>query len=411
MRKGLLRVFCAAAALAAVVAGGARAEDKVVRIGAIQSMTGVYAAYGQEGQPVVDYYVRKINEAGGIKSMGGARIELILADDGSDPARTAAEARRLITQEKVSLLMGTILSGQMIALSPVLDELKVPAMALQAAGSRSPYLFAMGFPYDRGYAKTMADFAGFLAREKGFDLKTVALLYSDFEAGQQVNKFLKDRLIAQGFKVVDEIPLASSAPDHLGAVARLRSVKPDFTAGLLTPRDGQLLLRARHDLNYHDSLFIGGTAGFADMSLWRELGPDTAGKVLTTSLFAMTGFSLNASAPAVQAAVKEIRDAGILKGEVGQGAMQAAQAVRIIQQVLEKAGSTDPDRILAAFRAVEFPSGDPNLLMLKANGLAFDDDRLAKDGSAVMVQWTEDRRQEVVFPKAFAMSEPRRWRK
>ncbi|MBS0528567.1 MAG: ABC transporter substrate-binding protein, partial [Proteobacteria bacterium] len=91
-----------------------------IKVGVINSMSGGLAAYAQEGQPAFEYIIKKINEEGGIKSKGGAKIELIQADDTSQPARTATEARRLITEEKVQLLTGTILSAQMLALTPVL---------------------------------------------------------------------------------------------------------------------------------------------------------------------------------------------------------------------------------------------------------------------------------------------------
>ncbi len=391
----------------AVACQTARAESKVIRIGVIQPMSGSLSAYAQEGEPVFEYMIKKINAQGGIKSMGGARIEVILADDASQPSRTAAEARRLVTQHGVALLTGTILSGQMLALVPVLDELKVPTLSMWAAGSRSPYVFAMGFPYDRGYAQTMAEFVEWLNREKGFRLKKVALVYSNYEAGQQVNKHLVERLKAKGFTVVGEVPLDVKAQDQTAAVVRLRALKPDFTAGLLTTRDGQLFLKARHDLDYHDALFIGGTSGFADMSLWRDLGPGVANAVLTRNLFAMTAFSADTNIPSVQAIIKEIQDAHILKTEIGQGAIQAAQAARMIQRVLEIAGSPDPQKILAALRQVNIPAGDPDLYLFKAGGLSFAEDRLLEDGRAIMIQWTPDHRQEVVYPPGFAKAPPR----
>lgn len=407
----LHRIRAACAALAGVLVSAALAPalaaDKVVRIGAVQPMSGAYAAYAEEGQPVFDYVIRKINDAGGIKSMGGARIEVVLADDASQPSRTAAEARRLITQENVAMLVGTILSGQMLALAPVLDELKVPTLSWWAAGSQSPYLYSLGFPYDRGYAQTMADFADWLVKEKGYKLKTVALVYSNYEAGQQVNKYLAQRLKDKGFEVVGEVPLDIKAQDQTAAMLRLRSMKPDFTAGLLTPRDGQLLLRARHALNYHDSLFIGGTGGFADMSLWRDLGPDIAQATLTHNLFAMTGFSGNAKVPAVAAIIDEIKAHKLIPGEIGQAAIQAAQAALVVDQVLEAAGSDQPEKIAAALAKVNIPAGDPGLYLLKTGGLSFGPDRLAADGGAVMIQWTKDRRQEVVFPAGFATAQPR----
>ena len=77
----------------------AGAAEAPIRIGVINSMSGSYAAYAQEGDPAFRYVIDKINKEGGIKSMGGAKIELVLADDTSQPARCATEVRRLVTEE------------------------------------------------------------------------------------------------------------------------------------------------------------------------------------------------------------------------------------------------------------------------------------------------------------------------
>ena len=166
-----------------LTAAASAADTKTIRIGVIQPMSGNFAPYAQESEPAFEYIVNKINAEGGIKSMGGAKIELLLADDASQGARTATEARRLATEENVAMIVGGLLSPQMLAISPVLDELKMPALSMWAAGSKSDYLYSLGFPYDRGYAATMANFLGWLAKEKGYPIKNVMLVYSNYEAG------------------------------------------------------------------------------------------------------------------------------------------------------------------------------------------------------------------------------------
>ncbi len=245
-------------ALAALgIAGAAYAADtKVVRIGVIQPMSGNFAPYAQESEPAFEYIIKKINAEGGIKSMGGAKIELILADDASQGARTATEARRLATEENVAMIVGGLLSPQMLAVSPVLDELKIPALGMWSAGSKSEYLYALGFPYDRGYAATMANFLGWLAKDKGYPIKNVMLVYSNYEAGQLVNAALKERLPKLGFNIVGELALDIKAPDQTAAMLRIRSMKPDATAGLVTPRDGTLAASGalQHELQRRDLL-------------------------------------------------------------------------------------------------------------------------------------------------------------
>lgn len=384
----------------------ASAQGSTIRIGVVNSMSGSLAAYAQEGQPAFEYVIKKINAAGGIKSKGGARIELILADDTSQPARTAAEARRLITEEKVHLLTGTILSAQMLALTPVLDELKVPTLSVWAGGSHSNYMFTLGYPYDRGYAQTIHDFVVFLRDENKFNIKTAVMAYSNYEAGQQVNQFLTQRLKASGIEIIGEAPLDTRAQDQTSAMIRIRSLKPDIVVGLVTPRDGILLHQARYNLNYHGSIFCGGTGGYSDLSLWKDLGPEIGKAVLAKNLYGMTGFSPGAKIDSMQKIIAELRDVAKLD-KIGQGAIQYAQAARVLQQTLENTASLESNALLDAFKKVHIPFGDPNLYISKPKGLQFADDRLLKDGSAMFIQWTPEQEQQVIFPKEFAQVPPR----
>ena len=384
----------------------AGAAGPAIRVGVVNSMSGSLAAYAQEGQPALEYIVKKINAEGGIKSKDGAKIELVLADDTSQPARTAAEARRLITEEKVQLLTGTILSAQMLALTPVLDELKVPTLSVWAGGAASEYMYTLGYPYDRGYAQTMHDFVVSLRDDNKFKIKTAVMGYSNYEAGQQVNKFLTEKLKSSGIEIIGEAPLDTRAQDQTSAMVRIRSLKPDVVVGLVTPRDGILLHQARYNLNYHGSIFCGGTGGYTDLSLWKDLGPEIGKAVLTNNLFGMTGFSPGAKIDSMQKIIAELRDVAKLD-RIGQGAIQYAQAGRVLQQVLETAASLQNDALLDALKKVNIPFGDRNLYVAKPKGLQFADDRLLKDGSAMFIQWTPEQSQEVVFPKEFAQTAPR----
>lgn len=392
--------------LATAGIGRARAQPKTVKIGVIQPISGNLSPYAQEGQPALEYIFNKINAEGGIKSMGGAQIQLVVADDASQPARTASEARRLITQEDVSLIVGTLLSGQMLGISPVVDEYKVPTLSMWAGGARANYLFSLGFPYDRGYAKSMVDFAEALNKDFGRKLKTVVVACSNFEAGQQVSKHLQTMLKDKAFTVLADMPLDTQAQDHTPAMLRIRSLKPDAVIGLMQPRDGILLMQARYSVNYHDSVFIGNSP-YSDQVIWRELGPDIGKAVLTRNLFGMAGYSAGAKIDSMKVLVAELKAKANLKSEVGQATIQAAQAARLVQQALEIAGSPDREAIYKAFAKVKIPFGDTDLYLARPLGLAFGDDRMPLDATSMIVQWTEDRQHEVVWPDQFAQTKPR----
>jgi ABC-type branched-subunit amino acid transport system substrate-binding protein len=252
----------------------------------------------------------------------------------------------------------------------------------------------------------MHDFVVFLRDAEKFNIKTAVMGYSNYEAGQQVNKFLVEKLKASGISVIGEAPLDIRAQDQTSAMIRIRSLKPDVVVGLVTPRDGILLHQARYNLNYHGSIFCGGTGGYSDLSLWKDLGPEIGKAVLTKNLFGMTGFSPGAKIDSMQKVITELRDTAKLT-RIGQGAIQYAQAGRVLQQVLETSASLESDALLDAFKKVNIPFGDPNLYVAKPKGLQFAEDRLLKDGSAMFIQWTPEQQQQVIFPKEFAQTTPR----
>ena len=140
---------------------------------------------------------------------------------------------------------------------------------------------------------------------------------------------------------------------------RIRALKPDLVIGLVTPHDGLLLHQARYNLGYHGSIFAGGTGGYSDLSLWHDLGPDIGRAVLTKNLFGMTGFSPGAKIDAMQKIIVELRDRAKL-ARIGQAAFHAAQAARVIQRVLEAAGSVSPMRYSKGSQRSIFGSAIPN---------------------------------------------------
>lgn len=392
-----------AALLGAASRRRARAEDKVVRIGVVQPMSGHQAAYGQQGQAALNLVVDQINASGGIKSLGGARIELILADDGSQPSRTASEVRRLVTENNVAMVIGTLLTNELLGATPVINEFKVPTLALWGSVGKGDYVYSLTLPTGRGYAKTLADFAVFL-QGKGFSIKTAATAYSNYEAGQDIARSLKPLLAERGIETVAELPLETTATDASSSMLRIRSLKPDVVFGGVTVHEGTILHQARYYLNYHDSLFIGGIGGFSDPILWRNLGPQIAKTVLTRNFFGMTSFSPAGSTPGSAAVMKQMREKKI---EPGQAEILAAQGARVMQQVLEIAGSTEREAILAAFKKVKIPADSPDLYLMRAGGLSFAEDHFPADSTALMIQWLPDQSQQIVYPAAYAQVPPR----
>lgn len=393
-------------ALTAGCGGGAGSADNGIKIGMLQSLSGALAAYGAESQAGFEFVVNKINKSGGIESLNGATIELEVADDASDPSKAASEARRLIGQEQASMLVGSLLTSQMAAVSPIADRYKTPVLSEFAGGSNSEYLYSLGNPYGDGYAATFSRFIDYLNTTQNAGIKTAALASSNYEAGQQVDNELKPRLRAAGVDVLGEAPLETGGSDFKPAVTKLRSMKPDVVTGLVTTEDGITLHRARAALK-SNLLYIGGTGGYADQTVWNSLGDQVAKQVLAKNLFAMTTFSASADQPSLQALLEEARAAD-LGVPIGQHFVQGAQAAWVVKHVLEEAASTEPQDILDAFAKIKIPAGSDELYLAREGGITFDPKtRFMHDPTGIVVQWNKDGTQDVVWPEAFATHEPK----
>jgi hypothetical protein len=128
---------------------------------------------------------------------------------------------------------------------------------------------------------------------------------------------------------------------------------------------------------------------------------------LTRDLFGLTVFSTGGNNPTLGAVIEDITRNAHLSVPVSANGLSGAQAARVVQRVLEIAGSTDPEAIRAAFRKMKIPRGDPDLLINRVGGLEFGDDGAAVDSTGLIVQWMPDHSQQVVFPPGLANGEPR----
>lgn len=376
-----------------------------IHIGMLQSLTGSLSAYGAESEAGFKFVIDKVNAAGGVKSLGGAKIDLDVADDASDPATAATALRELVGSNHDAMVVGTLLTDQMAAVSPVADRFKVPVLSEFAGGSNSDYLYSLGLPYGPGYAETFAEFIKYLNTTDDAGIKTAALASSDYEAGQAVDKELGPRLTAEGIDVLGDVPLETGGSDYKPAVTKLDAMNPDVVTGLVTTQDGVTLHQARAAL-HSPLLYVGGTGGYADQSVWDSLGADVAPQVLAKNTFAMTTFSASAKEPALQSLLKEATAAN-LKVPIGQNFVQGAQAAWVVDEVLENAGSNDSSAILSAFSKVNIPPKSDELYMARPDGISFDPaTRFMKNPTAIVVQWNADGTQDVVWPQELAAHKP-----
>src|ERR1700755_2871621 len=181
--RTLLGLSCAAA-ISLALAGNASAEDKV-KIGVIFPMTGNAASAGIHGKAGLEVAMDIINNAhpelgnfplaknAGLAGLGGAKIELVFADNQGSPATGQNQALRLITEEKVVALAGAYQSGITLTTSAIAEKYGIPFVKGESLAAN---LTERGFKWFFRVTPVASDFAKiyleFLKEMKASGVKT-----------------------------------------------------------------------------------------------------------------------------------------------------------------------------------------------------------------------------------------------
>ncbi len=400
--KILLKRIVLSALAILMGAGMASAQPKDVKIGVLMPLTGRYAESGAGAQRGIDFVIRQVNGAGGIKSLGGTRIALVTADTGSDPAKTSLQARKLMSDDRVSFVLGPYSTPEAETFMPVADRYQTGGVGLLTTLlPATPYFSTLSIPAAK-FGEGYADLIRWL-RERGVAINTVAITYANNDYGQVVSKTAAEALSAQGIMVLDAIPVEPTVKDMTPIILKVKALNPDAVISVVYLPDGVLLQRARFNLGYDKPVWIGGASGFSDDKLWGLLGDEVARKTLTAS-FGLAFFSPDANLPGMRTVIAQAKDQQVQA--IDQNFMFGVQAAYLVVEALEKAGSTDPVAVNTAFRGLRVPARSARLVLPFIVGdLAFDDNGILRLTTPLFVQWREGEK-VLVYPPDVATAQP-----
>ena len=232
-----LTAFAAGAAVVALMASApAIAQDSdTIILGAALSLTGKYATAGNHTQKGYDLAVSRVNAMGGI-DIGGKKFKLAVKyyDDESTPARGAQLAERLISQDKIKLMLGPYSSGLTKAIAPVTEQHNIPMVEGNGA-SRS--LFTQGYKNlfavlstTNFYLSEAINLAAQQAEKDGRDPRSikVALAMENDPFSQDVRLGLLDDILKYGMDIVIDEKLPPDLSDMSAILNKVRAVKPDI---------------------------------------------------------------------------------------------------------------------------------------------------------------------------------------
>jgi branched-chain amino acid transport system substrate-binding protein len=248
------------AAAGAAVAGFPavlRAQAPTVKVGTIHCVTGPLAEPGQACRLGAQMAAEAINAAGGIKALGGAKLDLLLGDTQSKPEVARPEAERIVNGG-AQLLMGTFSSGDTAAIVPVAQQRRIPflvdisaadpitanvAKAVKEGQQKVQYVYR-NFPTGAMFGQRAVQFMGEIFKETGVAPKRVVLMYANDLFGQtQARSFQAAHKAANPtWDIVEVIPWPEPPSDLSTEVSRLKAAKPDIIAPVTRPASALLLL-------------------------------------------------------------------------------------------------------------------------------------------------------------------------
>src|SRR5437588_12517152 len=183
-RRASLGVLGGAIA-APFVLRGAYAAD-AVNIGVVLPLSGANAQFGINSRNGIELVADQINKAGGIKALGGAKIELVVADATSTPTTAATVAQRLLTQNRVTAILGAFVSSLTIAISEVTERRDIPLLTMSFADQITGRGFKNIFQVVAKASvigKAQLDYTAALAQAAGARIDKIAIMYEDTAYG------------------------------------------------------------------------------------------------------------------------------------------------------------------------------------------------------------------------------------
>jgi branched-chain amino acid transport system substrate-binding protein len=157
------------------------------------------------------------------KTLGGEPVQYIIMDDGTDPTNAVKHARKLISEDKVDLIIGSSSVPSATSITDIAAELKTPQIALSPVGpaaSRNPWVFTIPQPA----AIMMGAVADHM---KSTNVKTVAYIGFSDAWGDLVLNGLKAHADAAGIRFVAEERYGRNDTSVAGQILKILATNPD----------------------------------------------------------------------------------------------------------------------------------------------------------------------------------------
>lgn len=247
-----------------------------IKIGLTISNTGPAAALGVPEMKAIQLLPTEI---------AGEKITWIPLDDGSDPTKSAANARKLIAEDTIDALIGSTITPASIPLIDIVSEAKLPLIAINPAT-------AMVEPQDakrrwvfKVPPNTNIMVSAVLKHMQDTGVKTLATFVFSDAYGQTWSTAAKQLAEQYGLKVVDGEEYARTDTSVSGQALKILSIKPDAVLVGAAGSPGVLPAKTLRERGYKGAIY--GADGLAGPDYVRVGGKDVEGTFIASNPFAV----------------------------------------------------------------------------------------------------------------------------
>ena len=232
-----LLIACAALALASPAAAQKKydtgASDTEIRIGNIMPYSGPASAYGTIGKALAAYF-NKVNAEGGVN---GRKITFITYDDGYAPPKTVEQARRLVENDDVLLILNSLGTAHNTAIQKYMNAKKVPQLFVATGATKfgDPKNFPWTMGWQPNYQSEGRIFAAYVL--KNHPNGKIGVLFQNDDYGKDYVRGLKDGLGDKAkMMIVAELPYEATDPTVDSQIVSLKASGADIFYNVTTPK-------------------------------------------------------------------------------------------------------------------------------------------------------------------------------
>ena len=370
------------------------AQPAAINIGVVVPLSGANAQFGVNSRNGIELVADEINAAGGIKAFGGAKINLVVSDSTSNPTTASTIARRLITENEVTAILGAFASSLTLAISEVTARADIPfltmAFADEITGRGLESVFQVT-PKASVTGRAQVNYTLAIAEAAGSKIEKIAIMYEDTAYGIAQSRGLRRAAKDANIEIVMDEAYPLGITDATPLIEKLHASRAQAVFPMSYLNDSLFIIRTMRQQRMTIPA-IGGAAGYVIPDFAKGLG-EFAEDVLSIS---PSNYDL---APALTDPFRK-RFGYFMVHE----AIEHAVALEVLVQAIERAKSAKPKTVTEALHGVRFEGGWTKAM--PGGAVQFDQTGLNTLAVPVMVQW-RSKELVTVWPRDVARASPR----